>query len=281
MKKWTLFLSLYLCLGLLASCTGSSSDIVPEELPADGTTDTSMSIEDGPPWFLTCRIVSGAKTGNLVLAEHGEDGRGVYTLSFGSLPDDILPEEPLRDGQLVNVYYESFTEAWPMDFGGVSAVEIVEGGFDDRACLYLTVLEDLWEVDPALSENITYMGIDLSETSLSPAERAAVGWVFAGRHKAELVEGTLDDLMKQGYITGEPLGTEDAPSDAKFWHWEDGCFFSITEQPMEGTYSLVPVTFDAQKWRSSLGAYWFSDCTALQSALGEWSDYQIGSEMIS
>ena len=50
---------------------------------------------------------------------------------------------------------------------------------------------------------------------------------------------------------------------------------------MEGVYSLTPVTFDAQKWRSSLGAYWFSDCTALQSPLGEWSDYTIGSEMIS
>ena len=50
---------------------------------------------------------------------------------------------------------------------------------------------------------------------------------------------------------------------------------------MEDTYSLTPVTFDAQKWRSSLGAYFFSNCTAVQSALGEWSDYTIGSEMIS
>ena len=50
---------------------------------------------------------------------------------------------------------------------------------------------------------------------------------------------------------------------------------------MEGTYNLTPVTFDAQKWRSSLGAYFFCDCTAVQSALGEWSEYQIGSEAIS
>ena len=50
---------------------------------------------------------------------------------------------------------------------------------------------------------------------------------------------------------------------------------------MEGVYSLTPVTFTAQKWRSSLGAYWFSDCTAVQNAVGEWSDYTIGAEMIS
>ena len=281
MKKWTLFLGLYFCLALLAGCSGSSSDTASVESPSKDVTDTSVTLEDGPPWFLTCRIVSGAETGNLVLAEHSEAGKGVYTLSIESLLGDILPEEPLRNGQLINVYYGSFTEAWPMDFGGISNIEIVDGGFDGRCGLYLQVLEDLWEVDPALSENITYVGMDLSETSLSPAERAAVGWVFAGRHNAELVEGTLDALIDQGYVTGEPSGTEDAPSDAKFWHWEDGCFFSITEQLMEGTYSLVPVTFDAHKWRSSLGAYWFCDCTAVQSALGEWSDYTIGAEMIS
>jgi hypothetical protein len=50
---------------------------------------------------------------------------------------------------------------------------------------------------------------------------------------------------------------------------------------MEGTYSLTPVTFDAWKWRSSLGAYWFCDCTSVQSALGEWDGYSIGSEVIS
>ena len=131
------------------------------------------------------------------------------------------------------------------------------------------------------AHGVEVIGVDLSQTSLSPAEQAAAAWVFAGNHGAELVEGTLEALMDQGYITGDPLGTEDAPSDAKFWHWENGCHFSITEQPMEGTYSLTPVTFDAMKWRSSLGAYFFSDCTAVQSALGDWSGYRIGAEMIS
>ena len=286
MKKRTVLL-LALCLFLLTACAGAGTP-APGGTPSDPDFQNSGSegtqpavIEDGPPWFATFRIVAGAETGDLVLAENGEAGAGIYTLSMDSLEFEPQFTEPLRNGQLINVYYESFTEAWPMDFGGVSSLELVEGGFDDRAALYLDVLEDLWEVDSGLNGGVEVIGVDLSQTSLTPAEQAAVAWVFAGNHGAELVEGTLEALMDQGYITGDPLGTEDAPSDAKFWHWENGCHFSITEQPMEGTYSLTPVTFDAMKWRSSLGAYFFSDCTAVQSALGEWSEYRIGAEMIS
>ena len=41
------------------------------------------------------------------------------------------------------------------------------------------------------------------------------------------------------------------------------------------------VTFDAQKWRSALGAYFFADCTAEQALDGHWGDYTVGSEAIS
>lgn len=286
MKKRTVLL-LALCLFLLTACAGAGTP-APGGTPSDpdfqnpGSEGTQPAvIEDGPPWFATFRIVAGAETGDLVLAENGEAGAGIYTLSMGSLEFEPQFTEPLRNGQLINVYYESFTEAWPMDLGGVSAIELVEGGFDDRTALYLDVLEDLWEADSGLNDGVEVIGVDLSQTSLSPAEQAAAAWIFAGNHGVELVEGTLEALMDQGYITGDPLGTEDAPSDAKFWHWENGCHFSITEQPMEGTYSLTPVTFDAMKWRSSLGTYFFSDCTAVQSALGDWSEYRIGAEMIS
>lgn len=82
---------------------------------------------------------------------------------------------------------------------------------------------------------ITYVGVDLSQTSLSESERAAVAWSFASEHGAELVQGTRDELAEQGYIDQENL--------------LDGCLFSIAETG-GGKQS---VTFDAQKWRSGLG----------------------------
>lgn len=41
------------------------------------------------------------------------------------------------------------------------------------------------------------------------------------------------------------------------------------------------VTFDAQKWRSALGAYFFTDCTASRDAQGHWGDYTVGAAAIS
>lgn len=41
--------------------------------------------------------------------------------------------------------------------------------------LYLQVLEDLWATDPALNDGVAQLGLDLSQTRLSPAEQGAVG----------------------------------------------------------------------------------------------------------
>lgn len=276
MKKWGLFLGLYFCFCLLAACGGRQDDApILEEEPTCGP---------GVPYEMTCRIVAGADSGDLLLAE--QDGNGIYTLNLSDTAK-WKPDAPFKNGQLLTVRYQSILETWPGQFHEVSEVYLSDGGFDDRAALYLRVLEDLWEVDKGLNESgVEIIGVDVSATSLTPAEQSAVAWAFAENHNAEPIQATWEELLEDGYITAEPIsltgsGTDFAEPNAYFYEWKNGCFFSITEQPMEGVYSLVPVTFDAQKWRSSLGAYFFSNCTALQSATGEWSDYQIGSEMIS
>ncbi|MCI9300621.1 MAG: hypothetical protein HFF94_07585, partial [Oscillibacter sp.] len=59
--------------------------------------------------------------------------------------------------------------------------------------------------------------------------------------------------------------------------------FSITpSEDHEGeSYSLPTLFFNAEKWRSSLGAYGFYDCSAGWGQVSTWNGYQIGSEMIS
>jgi len=265
MKKFALFLSIYLLACLLAACAVSDNPSTPDDQETCGP---------GVPTLLTCRVVENWN-GTLVLAKEGGGLGDVYTLAW--------EDSSIRSGDLVEITFSgSIQESFPMGVTEVTSLRVLDDGFDDRCALYLQVLEDLWEKDPALSENVSIIGLDLSQTSLTDAERAALAWHFSCLHDGvDYVFGDLEALIDWGYITGEPLGTEDAPSDAKFWHWEDGCLFSIVEQPVEGTYSLTPVTFDAMKWRSSLGAYYFSDCTSVQSSTGEWDDYAIGAEMIS
>lgn len=65
------------------------------------------------------------------------------------------------------------------------------------------------------------------------------------------------------------------------YHWENGCLFTVAEQPASGVYNAPTLCFDAQKWRSGTGAYFFRDCTSTQSALGRWGGYTVGSHAIS
>ena len=263
MKKWSLLLAVYFCICLLAACAAAGSGVpVPGGVPSN---EEQSGGESAQPASVTtvCRVVSN--DGSLLLA--GTDGDpNIYILT---LEDAANPAA----GTLVEVTYDgTILETWPAQLGGVTAVKTAEDGFDDRCALYLQVLEDLWEVDSGLNGELTYIGVDLSETSLSESERSAVAWAFAGRHGGELVTGTWEELADQGYIDRENL------------YWEDGILFTITEKE-EPVYfmpeGMAAVTFDAEKWRSGLGAYFFCDCTSVQSADGHWDGYSVGSEAIS
>ena len=261
MKKWCLFLSVYLCLCILAACgaTGSGKPApggTPSEEPQTGGETTQPASA-----ATICRVVT-AEDGRLLLAGWGEDPN-IYTL--------FREENDLRPGEGVEICYGGgLLETWPVQFGDVVSAEVCPDGFNDLCALYLGVLEDLWAVDPGLnSDGLTYIGVDLSGTSLSESEQAAVAWAFAGRHGAQLVTGTWQELADQGYIDREHL------------QWEEGCLFTITEKPVVGSYDLKPIAFDAQKWRSGTGAYFFNSCTAVQTEDGSWGDYTVGSQAIS
>ena len=137
MKKWCLFLSVYLCLCVLAACGAAGSGApVPGGTPsgeaqAGGETAQPASVT------VTCRVVA-AEDGQLLLAGQGDD-TNIYTL--------FREEDDLHPGEVVKVCYSGgLLETWPVQFGGVASAEVCPGGFDDLCVLYLRVLEDLWTV---------------------------------------------------------------------------------------------------------------------------------------
>lgn len=322
MKKWTLFLSLYFCLCLLTACGAApqpqespfSDSTAPavtsansqEDPPAPGRAgppQPSLADDEEPTYFL-CRIIDGAEDGNLLLAELGDGlygGSGVYRLSVsedGPCPQIFLDCEPatpsvLEDGMTVEIGCSGgVLETFPAQLAEVYTVRAYSIGTEqnpggscyDLCGLYLQVLDDLWQKDSALNEDITQLALDLSQApgDLTESERAALVWRFGELHGIEAFPATFDELLASGVITAEPLG-EDAPAGAAFYHWEDGCLFSIrASSGHEGeSYSLSTLFFDAEKWRSSLGAYCFHNCSAMWPQAGTWNGYSIGSEMIS
>ncbi len=222
-----------------------------------------------------CRVVD-ASEGELLLAKIDGRAGDVYRLNMEGVniiseSGEALIDGEIESGNLVEISYNgNIEEIFPAHLCGVTEIKVMDmGGFDNLCSLYLDVLEDLWKVDSGLNSDIDIIGVDLSQTRLLPAEQSALAWRFGELHGMEIVQGTWQELVDQGYIDGEAL------------YWENGCMFSVTEKEMEGAYNLNVVKFDAEKWRSGLGAYFFGDCTSVQSALGKWGEYQISWEAVS
>lgn len=305
MKLWKRVFILALCLLLTACAPAAETPESPARTegpaaPADPAGVPPSLAEDEEPTVLTCRVVDGAEDGNLLLAELDEGlygGTGVYRLNVKDVPVTLDGEaaEPsvLEDGMAVDVAFNGHVlESFPAQLGEVYSVSAWSRGrgrngggtMFDLCGLYLQVLDDLWKKDPALNGDVSQIALDLSQApgELTEGEKLALVHRFGELHGVEAFAATFEELEEQGYLTSEPLG-DGAPEGAAFIRWEDGCLFSITpSEDHEGeSYSLPTLFFNAEKWRSSLGAYGFYDCSAGWGQVSTWNGYQIGSEMIS
>lgn len=278
MKKRTIFLSLLLTVNLLLFCGCEREQEI-----------TSL------------RIVDGAETGQLVLA--GERESDVYTLDMKDikvfLDGKKADASALEDGMMAEIVHSGWIQTtYPGQFSDVYEVRVYSlgseknpgGSYYDVCGLYLQVLEDLWNVDPGLNSEIQYISVDLTDApgNLTDGEKAAIAWIFGGKHGVQALTLSSEELKEQGYFTeivytgtGLPMSSDD--NRPKAYLWEDGVLFTIIDNMGQDavSYSLPVIKFNAWKWRTPLGAYWFSNCSAVWPQMGTWSSYNIEYEMIS
>ena len=281
MKKY-IVLCLIVCMAFLSGC-GGTKDV-------NGPTKNQESYLNERYEHITLKIIDGAKDRKLILA--GSEKGTVYSLDARNI--DILIDgknselESLEDGMPIAVYYKGEFESTvqkngePVDITSfcssinghsLGTKENPGGTYYDLSGLYLKVLEDLWEVDSGLNGDIKYISIDLSKApgELTDGEKSAISYVFATSHNQQYLELSFEELREQGYIEKDEL------------YWEDGLLFSITDSQIseEQYFGLRTIKFDAQKWRSGLGAYYFTDCTASWPQMGTWSEYNVGGRAIA
>ena len=282
--------ALLLALGLLAGCAAGEGGGSPG--PAPSGTPHPLSRNEAPA-VLTLTIVEGAEDGNLLLA--GEGAGEVYRLSLGEIPVTVdgapAAGSGLRDGMTVEVAFDgTVEESFPARLGTVYSLETESGSTDDRCGLYLQVLEDLWAVDAGLNSGVTQVGVDLSGLAgLTEGEKSAVAWAFGESQGLEVVAGTLEELWQEGYFTPMTEPAEGYPDSLALYQWEEGVHFTLATDTQaawnlpdveEGEEVPVLTAFDAQKWRSGLGAYLFSGCVAQRGGDGTWT-YTVDSEAIA
>ena len=201
-----------------------------------------------------------------VLAVDWDDGE--YTLDLCSVGmrkavltgedgQDITPAD-LRPGMILEIVWDGMVaESWPCQISA-EQVRVIEQG-DDLVGLYREVLRELWDSDSALNHGAEILGFDFSTlTNLTGEEVTALEYLASCDLGLGLqyVTGTWEELCEAGYIDGENL------------YWENGVFFSlkVKEAPEEGRF-----IFDAEKWRSGLGAIYYYDCEASRGIEGQWS----------
>lgn len=282
MKRY-LIIFLILCITVLSGCNSEKPSV-------NGPTENQVSYLDDNYEHKTLKIIDGAESGNLILA--GAETNSVYSLDTNKV--DILVNgnkaelKDLEDGMPLDIYYEGNFDNVSQKYG--EPIDITSfcksvnghtigtqrnpgGSLYDLSGLYLKVLEDLWEVDSGLNGNIKYISVDLSEApgELTDGEKSAISYIFAKAHNTECLQLSFEELREQGYIEKDEL------------YWEDGLLFSITDSmKAEEQYNgLRVIKFDAEKWRSGTGAYFFNDCSASWPQNGTWSDYNVGGHAIS
>ena len=197
----------------------------------------------------------------------------VYWLRGGEFLTAALPY--LAGGALgEGAFGGDILESYPALFGGVERITVLPDEFDDRCALYLRVLGDLWGKDTGLNGGAEIVSVDLSKApgGLTAGEKAAVAYVFAQKHGVQGLTMTFDELREEGYLTGEKL-----EGGSTAYSFTNGLLFTIT--PEETQDNGASVCFSAGKWRSPLGAYFFTECTASRGESG-W-EYSVGAEMIS
>ena len=251
----------YLCLLLLSLTLTACNQ---RDLPLE---ETEEFIAPPGAATMTCRVMED-RDGTLLLAQ--VDGRAWDVFTTSSREVEVKFEDPARteieEGDLVEIIFDgTVMETYPAQLGNIQEIWVWADGFDDTAMLYLEVFEDMVEEDAALAHDADMIGLDLSETALSPAEQSAAALLLEWDTGLTVLEGTWEELVDQGYIDGENL------------YWEDGYFLSATETERTDT----GLTFSAQLWRSGLGALFYSDCNTGREVNGPWEEYIIGAVAVS
>lgn len=258
MKK--VYMILFSCCLLFYSGCGKAKPAETTEIPT--TAVTNEKPQKKSVQTLQGKIIKMEKDMLLVAISEEKDICQVSTSAFIGDITQIEPGDMVEigfNGVVLDIYPEIIANP---DY----VISTVKG--EDFVGLYYKILLDLFEVDPALNSDINLIALNLSEEeNLTDSEKKALLYLLWNQTQIETRMATYDDLIAENLISIEK-GTG-------FAKMENGIWVDMKSTKAEKDM----FTFSVQKWRSSLGAYGFVDCTAKKED-GKWS-YIVGGEMMS
>jgi len=131
-------------------------------------------------------------------------------------------------------------------------------------CLYFEAIKEVYSEDSGLNGGISIISLDLTGAkNLSAEEKETLRYLVSSEYSFETYTYTYEQLVDQGLI------------DDKNLYFEKGILFEITDEPISGN----AFAFKISKWRSGLGAIFYTDCTAKKT--GDIWEYSLGGFAIS
>ena len=272
-----------LCLCLLAGCgrTDSTGNTCRAE------DEPTVGAEKAEPIGESFRIIQ-EKPDWLLLAKEEGDSAEVYTLSLSdtelTLDGEVFernepgayqrfPDGTLT-GALVEVAYDLVLETYPSE---QAAVAWVFGGMHDISETMTMSYEEL------AAEG--YLSDTASEVDGIPHWKDGCLFTITEQNGQDSIHVEQDSKNITGADplprTEEESGAACQLPPAEAEQGQSDFCQPVKTEGGEPDALQNTVTFDAQKWRSALGAYFFADCTASRDAQGHWGDYTVGAAAIS
>jgi len=260
MMKKSFYLFTFLCsLIFYGGCADVPSTKTVEK-PNTATTNEKPTEKSAQT--LHGKIIKMEKDMLLVAVTEEKD---ICQVSTSTFIGDITQVEP---GDMVEIGFDGMVlDIYPEIIANPDYVIFTEKG-EDFVGLYNNILLDLYQGDAGLNSDINLIALDLTEDeNLTDSEKNALLYLLWNETQIVTRFATYDDLLAENLIVVE--------KDTKFANMENGILINLKSTKAEKNM----FTFSVQKWRSSLGAYGFENCTAKKEN-EKWS-YTVGSEMMS
>ncbi len=201
---------------------------------------------------------------NMILVADTEQ-IGLFQVSSDAFWGDI---SHLRLGDMIEIGFDgTVLETYPAILANVQYIMLLENS-EDFVGLYYDIFMKLYHEDLNLNTDIDLIALDLTEeNNLTDSEKNALLYLLWNTTQLQTRLATYEDLLSENLITLDAL--------TGYAEFKTGVLLKLetSETEEEG------FTFNAEKWHSSLGAYFFTDCQAKKEN-GTWV-FVIGTEVIS
>lgn len=253
----------FILISSLIFCSGCTRDKSMDGFPPNNpSSETVYTSPKKSQQIITGKVI---KIENEMILISDTMGNGLYQINFPAYTGGISDINP---GDLVEVGFDGMIlEMYPAIVANPDYVILIEKG-EDFVNFYCEILVDLFQTDPGLNSDISFIALDLTEDkNLSESEKKALLYLLWNATQIETRLATYDNLLSENLVTID--------SETKFAQISNGILMKLESSKADKNR----FTFTAEKWRSSLGAFWFTDCNAKKTN-GQWS-YTIGQEIIS